>query len=201
MARFFARLASAAAGAAVVSVLLASCTVDDALTTSFGEDSAASVSTEGRIQEIAPEDRGDPVEFEGVDEHGRHISSDDVEGVMVVNFWYAGCGPCRAEAPLLEDVWSEYAADGVRFIGVNIYDQADTALAFAETYGITYPSVIDADSGQVRQAFAGQTPLNATPSTLVLDSENRVAVRIVGQLPDASILSTLVADTQAQSGT
>ena len=50
----------------------------------------------------------------------------------------------------------------------------------------------------VKLAFAQVTPIQATPTTLVIDQEGRVAARIIGQLASASILSTLVADTLAE---
>ena len=31
-------------------------------------------------------------------------SADVARQVQVVNFWYAGCAPCRVEAPILEEV-------------------------------------------------------------------------------------------------
>ncbi|MGK2853339.1 MAG: TlpA disulfide reductase family protein, partial [Microbacteriaceae bacterium] len=126
------------------------------------------ISGDGRVVEIPAEDRGDPVVFEGVIETGEKVSSDDYRGqVLVVNFWYAACGPCRVEAPYLEEVYQEFAENGADFLGVNTYDQAATALAFADTYGITYPSVIDARNGQVKLAFAKVTAVLATPTTLV----------------------------------
>jgi peroxiredoxin len=91
-------------------------------------------------------------------------------------------------------VWEEFEGEGVSFVGVNTSDKADTALAFADTYGITYPSVIDAEDGDVKFAFSLVTPIQATPTTLVLDTQGRVAARIIGQLPDPTILSTLVRD-------
>ena len=136
-----------------------------------------------------------PVVFEGVTETGETVSSDDYRGeVLVVNFWYAACGPCIVEAPLLEEVWQEYQDQGVSFLGVNTYDQPATALSFARDNNVTYPSVIDVNDGKVKLAFAQVTPIQATPTTLVVDKEGRVAARIIGQLQSASILSTLVRD-------
>lgn len=100
---------------------------------------------------------------------------------------------------MLEEVWQSYQDEGVGFLGVNIYDQPATAVAFAEENGITYPSVIDVNDGRVKQAFAGVTPIQATPTTLVLDREGRVTARIIGQLESASILDTLVADALAET--
>ena len=100
---------------------------------------------------------------------------------------------------LLESVWQEYQEEGVSFVGVNTFDEADTAKAFAETYGVTYPSLMDAKTGTAKLAFAGATPIQATPTTLVLDKQGRVAARIIGQLESASILETLVKDALAES--
>lgn len=153
------------------------------------------ISGDGRVVEIPAEDRGEPVVFEGVLETGENVSSDDYRGhVLVVNFWYAACGPCRVEAPYLEEVHQEFAGNGADFLGINTYDQAATALAFADTYGITYPSVIDAQNGQVKLAFAQVATVLATPTTLVVDQEGRVAARISGQLDGPSTLRAIVRD-------
>ena len=95
-------------------------------------------------------------------------------------------------------MWQDYQDQGVAFLGVNTYDQPATALSFARDNDITYPSVIDVNDGQVKLAFAQLTPIQATPTTLVIDRDGRVAARIIGQLATASILSTLVADTLAE---
>ncbi|CAI9387243.1 TlpA disulfide reductase family protein [Microbacterium sp. T2.11-28] len=162
-------------------------------------DGAGVVSVDGRIFEIAADERGEPVAFSGTSEHGDAIDSATFKDrVYVVNFWYAACGPCRVEAPLLEEVWQKYQREKVGFVGVNIYDQPGTAASFAEQYGITYPSVIDVNDGAVKLAFAAVTPIQATPTTLVMDRQGRVAARIIGELPSASILDTLVKDLLAE---
>ena len=128
------------------------------------------------------------------------VSNADFAGdVLVVNFWYAACGPCRAEAPDLEKAHSAFEGEDVAFLGINTADAPEAAAAFAETYGVTYPSVIAGQDGAVKLAFAERTPINATPTTLVLDSEGRVAARIIGQLEDDSVLKTLVRDALEES--
>jgi thiol-disulfide isomerase/thioredoxin len=191
-----ARRVLAVAGAVVAAALLAGCTTNDTLAQEYREGTNKGyISGEFQVIEIPEDQRGDAVEFAGVTETGDAVSSADTAGeVLVINFWYAACGPCRVEAPLLEQVWQEHADEGVAFLGVNTYDQPDTALSFAESYGITYPSVIDVNDGAVKLAFASATPIQATPTTLVIDREGRVAARIIGQLETASILSTIVDD-------
>lgn len=184
---------------AALAVGLVGCAADPLAEQYRSGDDKGFIAGDFRVVEIPVAQRGEAVRFSGETETGAPVSSDDFVGdVLVVNFWYAGCGPCRAEAPDLQKAYGEFTADDVAFLGVNTVDAPETAIAFAENYGITYPSAMAADNGAIKLAFAERTPINATPTTLVLDSEGRVAARIIGQLEDASILTTLVRDTLAE---
>ncbi|BDZ45591.1 TlpA family protein disulfide reductase [Naasia aerilata] len=107
--------------------------------------------------------------------------------------------PCRAEAPDLERLNQEFAADGVQFLGVNTRDEAGTAASFATTFGLTYPSVIDYQDAAVQLAFSSSIPPNAVPTTLVLDRKGRIAARILGQVTEPSTLETIIRDTVAET--
>ncbi len=194
------RRASAVALAAAV-IVLAGCTSSDSLAEQYREGTGQGfISGDGAYTVIAEADRGAPVEFAGVIESGEMVSSDDYLGdVLVVNFWYAGCPPCRLEAADLETLSQRFAADGVSFLGVNIYDQAPTALSFAKEFGVTYPSILDVNDGSVRLAFAGQVAPNAVPTTLVLDQQGRVAARISGLLTEPSVLRSMITDVLAEA--
>ncbi|WP_053384596.1 TlpA family protein disulfide reductase [Leucobacter celer] len=159
------------------------------------------VSGDGSSLSIAPEQRTEPVEFSGETESGDSYGSADTLGsVTVVNFWYAGCAPCRAEAPDLVEAYDEFLPQGVKFVGVNTRDQVAQAQQFSERFEIEYPSIMDNAGGRaVQRAFAGQVPLNAVPTTLVLDAEGRVAHRVLGQLAGTSQLRTLIGETLAET--
>ncbi|WP_341934469.1 MULTISPECIES: TlpA family protein disulfide reductase [unclassified Microbacterium] len=184
-----------------VLLLLAGCASNDSLSQQFRDGNEKGfIAGDFQVVEIPQDERGEPVTFEGVTETEEQVASDDYRGdVLVVNFWYAACGPCIVEAPYLEQVWQDYREDGVAFLGVNTYDQPATALSFAKDNGVTYPSVIDVNDGKVKLAFAQVTPIQATPTTLVIDRSGRVAARVIGQLDSASILATLVEDVLEES--
>jgi thiol-disulfide isomerase/thioredoxin len=194
------RVAFAAALAVGLVATLAACSNDPLADQYRSGDNKGYISGDFRVVEIPAADRGEPVVFEGTTESGDEISNADFAGeVLVVNFWYAACGPCRAEAADLEKAHSAFEGEDVGFLGINTADAPEAAAAFAETYGVTYPSVIAGQDGAVKLAFAERTPINATPTTLVLDREGRVAARIIGQLPDASVLKSLVSDALEES--
>ena len=186
-----------AATAIMVVLVVSGCTQNDSLAEQYRSgDGKGYVAGDGTITEIPAGKRGDPVTFEGELETGGTADSSAYLGqVVVVNFWYAGCAPCRAEAPMLESLWVRYRDQGVTFIGVNVRDRASTAQSFANRYGITYPSILDVNDGNAQLAFSGTVAPNAVPTTIVLDRNGRVASRILGQLQDISILDTLIAST------
>jgi thiol-disulfide isomerase/thioredoxin len=118
--------------------------------------------------------------------------------VVVLNTWYAQCPPCRAEAPDLADLARDYADQGVRVLGINGVDDAGTALSFQETFDVPYPSIDDREKRAVA-ALQGVVPIQATPTTVVLDREGMVAARIVG-LAEGSTLRALVDEVLAEDG-
>ena len=176
---------------------LAACSEDPLAEQYRSGDNKGFVAADGfRVVEIPAAERTDPVDFEAVLDTGGPASSADYAGqVLVVNFWYAGCAPCRVEAPELAAADAAFEGQDVSFLGVNLYDGAEASRAFASTYGVGYPSALATEDGSIKLAFAGETPLNAVPVTLVLDKDGRVAARLVGQIDDASILETLVRET------
>lgn len=149
------------------------------------------IAGDGTVTEVAAENRGEALTFTGTSETGAVISVRDYRGrVLVVNFWYAACAPCRAEAPALQQLNEKFHQDGVAFLGVNVRDQPETALSFAQSFELTYPSIIDSE-GAVQLSFSGNIAANAVPTTVVIDHQGRVAARILGRV-EPSILSTLI---------
>ena len=194
------RLITAVAVAALSVSALVGCSSDPLAQQYLAGDNKNYIAGDGSVTEIAIGNRGKPIEFSGETQSGAKVSSAQYRGhVLVVNFWYAGCAPCRAEAGDLEKVYNNSKGAGTNFLGVNVRDQAATIVSFNEKFGITYPSVID-QNGQMQLAFASDVPPNAVPTTLVLDAQGRVAARILGQIRDASILQTIVNDV-AKEGT
>lgn len=179
--------------AAGLVLLLAGCTGADPLAEQYQDGSGQGyISGDGTL-EVAPAQRGEPIGFEGEGLDGELISSEDFAGeVVVLNFWYANCPPCRVEAPYLAELSAEY--DDVAFLGVNTSDDAAVARLFEEENGITYPSILDARTASVQLAFAGAGAVapNAVPTTLVLDRDGRVAARISGVIKDPSILASML---------
>lgn len=150
------------------------------------------IAGDGTVTEFAAGSRPKAAAWSGITESEENLSSDQLTGVIIVmNFWYAGCAPCRIEMPELIELQNQFLAEGVQFIGVNVRDTAPTALAFARQVNLNFPSIMDAKTGAVVLGFTGVVTPQAVPTTLVIDSEGNVSARVLGRI-DKAILEELI---------
>jgi len=111
---------------------------------------------------------------------GRRLSLASYRGdTIVLNFWGSWCAPCRAEAPALGQLARNMASRGVRFVGIDIRDQPDSAQAFMQTFNVGYPSLND-PGDEIALEFHSTVPPAAIPTTLIIDRSGGIAVRIFG---------------------
>lgn len=116
--------------------------------------------------------------------------------VVVVNFWGSWCGPCTGEVQYLETVYQDFQKQGVEFLGVDIKESPAQAESFIRTHHVTYPNLSD-PSNLLALRFHGLPP-NATPTTVILDREGRIAARHSGSIL-FTYLHALVARAVAES--
>ncbi|ASU85731.1 TlpA family protein disulfide reductase [Nocardiopsis gilva YIM 90087] len=192
-----------AAAAIAVLAALSGCAGGGATQTGSSSDNRY-IAGDGSSTSYDPGDRHAAPDVSGDSLDGDPISLSDYRGdVLVVNFWASWCGPCRSETPVLKEVRSEFADDGVEFLGVNIKDDKTAAQAFEKSQGISYPSIYD-QPGEVVQKFRDTVPPQAIPSTLVLDREGRIAARVIGETDYKQLkglVETVVAEDGGDAGT
>lgn len=156
---------------------LGGCTADSDVESGGGQGFVAG---DGSALVIDKADRKAAPALEGETLDGGELALADLAGdVVVLNLWASWCGPCRAEAPALQEVYDESRNDGVEFVGLNSKDQEAAAKAFEENFGITYPSLVD-ESGELQLAFRDSVPASSIPWTLVIDRDGLIAARVLG---------------------
>lgn len=150
------------------------------------------VGTKASLTRVPPGERRLVPTFSGPGLDGAQtVSSADYAGqVTVLNVWGSWCAPCRLEAPDLQ-VASVKTAAKSQFIGINTKDyQPAQAQAFVRANQITYPSIFDPD-GKVLLTFARDLPPSSIPSTLILDRQGRLAVRILGPITQITLVDLI----------
>lgn len=128
-------------------------------------------------------------DFTLANQQGTPFHLKDLRGHPVaLNFWYAACDGCRAEAPTLQRVSHRYSSTGFVLVGINTVDTAQQVQTYVHDFGVTYPIVFDAN-----QATAQRYHVTAIPTTVFLDAHGIIRATAVGVLDEAA----LVHDMQA----
>ncbi|MGI8814137.1 MAG: TlpA family protein disulfide reductase [Pseudonocardia sp.] len=118
---------------------------------------------------------------------GHTIGLTDFSGqVVVLNIWGSWCGPCRAEAPDLEQTYQNTKASGVTLLGIDVRDDRAGAADFIHDHAITYPSIFD-PPGRSLDALH-RFPRNTVPATIVLDRYHRVAAILLTRIRVSQLL-------------
>lgn len=74
------------------------------------------------------------------------------EGLVLVDFWAPWCGPCRMQAPILEQLAEELGEDSLRIYKMDVDENPNTARQFGI---MSIPTLLFKKDGQVVKQVAG----------------------------------------------
>ena len=112
--------------------------------------------------------------FERYDD-GEQVSLSDFKGkVVLLNFWYPFCGPCRGENPELQKVLEKYGPKGFEILALNVHPEEDQ-------FVLPYASGNGFDFIQLRSDLEfSKTEFQARgmPTNFLLDVEGRKVLKL-----------------------
>ncbi len=106
-------------------------------------------------------------------------SQREAGNITVLNFWGSWCGPCRAEAPRLQQLHEDYVDRGVTVLGVTYLDEESDSRAFMSEYGLSFPSAPDPDL-----IVADRYNITGAPETFIIDENGDVVAFFLGEITD-----------------
>jgi thiol-disulfide isomerase/thioredoxin len=94
----------------------------------------------------------------------------DLKGkVVLVTYWFPGCGPCRGEFPHFEAVVRKYGKDQLAYIGINIeHDQDPYVAPFMKQSGYSFTPVRD------ERDKRGNLKAIGAPTNYLIDKEGNI---------------------------
>ncbi len=133
---------------------------------------------------------GNPIpDFTLTSSEGEVISLSAQRGKPVVVVFVASwCEVCREEMPTMIDTFRAHQPLGVTFLGVDVYENAETARQFRAEFQIPFPLLVDAD-GSLTNRFR----VNGTPTTFFIDRAGILRDVVVGGPLDRAYLDKEIA--------
>ncbi|HLQ39972.1 MAG TPA: thioredoxin [Tetragenococcus sp.] len=90
------------------------------------------------------------------------FEQDTAKGLVVTDFWATWCGPCKMQAPVVEQL-SEELADKVTFTKLDVDENPETASQFNV---MSIPTLLVQQDGQVIDTIIGFHPKEQLEETL-----------------------------------
>jgi thiol-disulfide isomerase/thioredoxin len=115
----------------------------------------------------------------------------DYQGkVVVLDFWATWCGPCRAQAEILDEMHGSLPQNVV-FLGINVGEDKNTVARYASRSPFPYPTLLD-QSQQVAAQYGAQ----GLPTLVVIGPKGDVVFHNVG-VTSAGRLAKAIEDAAA----
>lgn len=114
--------------------------------------------------------------FTGVDINGKSYSSADYAGkVWVLDFWFSGCIPCKAEMPFMEKLAEEFKGQDIQFFALSL-DSGDQMINAwkALVKDKTGPTLELNIPGGFKSELAKHFGVRSVPRIVIIDQQGKI---------------------------
>lgn len=114
--------------------------------------------------------------FTGVDANGKSYSSTDYAGkIWVLDFWFSGCIPCKAEMPYMEKLAEEFKDSNIQFFSLSL-DSGDQLMQawkslVKDKTGATLQLNIP---GGFKSDLAKHFSIRSVPRIIIVDQQGKI---------------------------
>jgi len=104
-------------------------------------------------------------------EKGDRALADYKGKVVLLTYWFPGCGPCRGEFPHFENVVKKFKGQDLAYVGINIVsDQNDYVIPFMKSSGYSFTPLEDVKD----RAKGNLDNRGAAPMNFLIDRDGRL---------------------------
>jgi len=98
------------------------------------------------------------------------VSLKDFKGKAIfLNFWATWCGPCKAEMPSMQKLYTELKNEGLVIVAINLREQKSTVEKFVKQQKITFPVLLDR-TGEIGAIYGAR----GIPLSLLIDTNGYI---------------------------
>jgi peroxiredoxin len=117
------------------------------------------------------------------DTSGQDVTLSSLKGqVVLINFWATWCGPCRFEMPAIQQRYEALKEKGFTVLAVNLDEPLDDVSAFAESYKLTFPVLLDPGAA-VNDLYR----VRVYPTSFMVDEEGTVSRLHLGVMTESQL--------------
>ncbi|MEQ7214960.1 thioredoxin [Enterococcus asini] len=80
------------------------------------------------------------------------FSTETDKGLVLIDFWATWCGPCRMQAPILDQLGNEYEEDELKIVKMDVDENPETPSQFGI---MSIPTLLLKKDGQVVEKVVG----------------------------------------------
>jgi thiol-disulfide isomerase/thioredoxin len=104
----------------------------------------------------------------------KNVSLSDYRGkVVLINFWYPSCGPCRGEFPTLQRVLDKYQGRGFEILSLNVLpDEHAFVMPYLTKNRYTFHA-LETDEDWANKTYGAR----GFPTNLLVDTEGRIVFK------------------------
>lgn len=136
---------------------------------------------------IAPEVGAFAPPFERPTLEGQRINLQNLRGApVIINFWATWCVPCRVEMPILQEIYTALADEGLHILAVNIGEPAPIAHRWVDEMGLTYDILLDEN-----QTLLRAYQVRGQPSTYIIAPTGEITHIYYGPISEGVLRAAL----------